>query len=369
MRALKVNLDKKTSSSHDIRIGQGIIDRMILLVAKNHKTSRYVIVTDNNVNQLYGQSMLSAMTQAGLPAAIMEIPAGESSKNMATVMDVAGRLLALGADRGTLLLALGGGVVGDLTGFIASIYMRGVPYIQIPTTLVGQVDSAIGGKTAVDLPQGKNLLGTFYQPCAVFADLNFLDTLPDGEFNNGLAEIIKYGIIEDEKLFKLLEEDMDAVKGRDSVHLLKIIETCCRIKKSIVEIDEREQGLRRILNFGHTLGHALEAVSDYTLSHGEGVALGMIAAARLSAELHYLPDDELARVERVIAQAGLPTRIKTTFTTEAVIDRLKTDKKKKDDVIHFVLIKKIGMPFVNGSISEKMIGDVLEEMSHEAVSG
>ena len=362
MRTLKVNLDKKILSSHEIRIGHNIMDRMVLLIAKNYKASRYVIVTDSNVNRLYGQTLLVAMTQAGFKASVMEIPAGESSKNMSTVMDITGRLLADGADRGTLLVALGGGVVGDLTGFVASIYMRSVPYIQIPTTLVGQVDSAIGGKTAVDLPQGKNLLGTFYQPRAVFVDLNFLDTLPDREFNNGLAEMIKYGIIEDEKLFQLLEEDMDAVKSRDSVHWVKMIETCCRIKKSIVEIDEREQGLRRILNFGHTLGHALETVSDYALSHGEGVALGMVAAAKLSVKMQYLSEDELIRVEHVIAHAGLPTRILASFDPKAVIDCLKMDKKKKDDVIHFVLIKKIGMPFVNGSINEQLIGDVLEEM-------
>lgn len=362
MRSLKVNLDKKTLSSYEIRIGKGILDRMILLIAKNNKAARYVIITDSHVNRLYGQVFLTAFAEAGLNASILEIPAGESSKNISTVMDIAGKLLAAGADRGTVLIALGGGVVGDLTGFIASIYMRSVPYIQVPTTLIGQVDSSIGGKTAVDLPQGKNLLGTFYQPRAVFMDLNFLDTLPENEFNNGLAEIIKYGIIEDEKMFKFLEENMDAVKNRDSGHLLKIIETCCRIKKSIVEIDEREQGLRRILNFGHTLGHALEAVSDYTLSHGEGVSLGMIAAARLSVKMHYLSEDESARVEHVIVQAGLPTRILASFDPKAVINRLKMDKKKKDDVIHFVLIKKIGMPFVSSSVSEKLIGDVLEEM-------
>ncbi len=362
MRSLKVNLDKKTLSSYEISIGKGILDRMILLIAKNNKAARYVIITDSHVNRLYGQAFLTAFAEAGLNASILEIPAGESSKNISTVMDIAGKLLAAGADRGTVLIALGGGVVGDLTGFIASIYMRSVPYIQVPTTLVGQVDSSIGGKTAVDLPQGKNLLGTFYQPRAVFTDLNFLDTLPENEFNNGLAEIIKYGIIEDEKMFKFLEENMDAVKNRDSGHLLKIIETCCRIKKSIVEIDEREQGLRRILNFGHTLGHALEAVSDYTLSHGEGVALGMIAAARLSVKMHYLSEDESARLEKVIAGAGLPVKIPASFISDAVITRLKMDKKKKDDVIHFVLIKKIGMPFVNSSVSEKLIGDVLEEM-------
>jgi 3-dehydroquinate synthase len=362
MRSLKVNLDKKTLSSYEIRIGKGIIDRMVLLIAKNHKAERYVIVTDSNVNRLYGQAMLDAMTQAGMKTSLMEIPAGEFSKNMATVLDIAARLLDLGADRGTLLIALGGGVVGDLTGFVASVYMRSVPYLQIPTTLIGQVDSSIGGKTAVDLPQGKNLLGTFYQPRAVFADVNFLETLPEKEFQNGLAEIIKYGIIEDEKLFKLLEEDMEEVKGRDAAWLLKIIETCCRIKKSIVEIDEREQGLRRILNFGHTLGHALEASSKYALSHGEGVALGMIAAAMLSVKMQYLSADDSLRIEHVIMRAGLPTRIDQVFKTDAVIGRLKSDKKKKDDVVHFILIKKIGMPFVSGSISERMISDVLEEM-------
>ncbi len=362
MKTLKVNLDKKTLLSYEIRIGKSIIDRMILLIAKNHKATRYVIVTDSNVNRHYGQILLTSMIQAGMQASLMEIPAGEPSKNIATVMDITGKLLASGADRGTVLIALGGGVVGDLTGFIASVYMRSIPYIQIPTTLVGQVDSAIGGKTAVDLPQGKNLLGTFYQPRAVFADVNFLNTLPDKEFNNGLAEIIKYGIIEDEKMFKFLEENMDAVKSRDSDHLLKIIETCCRIKKSIVEIDEREQGLRRILNFGHTLGHALEAVSDYALSHGEGVALGMIAAAKLSVKMNYLSEGELIRVEKIITRAGLPAKIPASFVAGKVIARLKTDKKKKDDQVHFVLVKKIGMPFVSASVSEELIENVLEEM-------
>jgi len=362
MRTLKVNLDKKALSSYEIRIGKGILDRVMLLIAKNHKATRYVIVTDSNVNRLYGQTMQDGMERAGLKASVIEIPAGESSKNISVVMDVAGGLLAQGADRETMLVALGGGVVGDLTGFIASVYMRSVPYIQIPTTLIGQLDSAIGGKTAVDLPQGKNLLGTFYQPRAVFADVNFLDTLPDREFRNGLAEMIKYGIIEDENLFRRLEEDMDAVISRDPALLMKIIETCCRIKKSIVEIDEREHGLRRILNFGHTLGHALEAASEYKLSHGEGVALGMIAAARLSTMMNYLPVDESGRVKSVIAKAGLPTTIDAAFTTDEVIRCFRADKKKKDDVIQFVLIKKIGMPFVNGSINEQQIGDVLEEM-------
>jgi 3-dehydroquinate synthase len=362
MRSLKVNLDKKTSNSYDIRIGRGILDRMVLLMSKHFKSSQYVVITDENVGRLHAAKVYDAFGTAGLHVSGIEIPAGEASKNISTLMDLAGRLLALGADRKTVLLALGGGVVGDLTGFVASVYMRGVPYIQIPTTLVGQVDSAIGGKTAVDLPEGKNLLGTFYQPAAVFVDLNFLETLPEREFANGLAEIIKYGVIEDEKMFEGLEAHMDAVKNREMTHLAKIIETCLRIKKSIVEIDEREHGLRRILNFGHTLGHALEAVSDYTLSHGEGVALGMIAAAKLSVKMNYLKEDALNRIRDVVAKAGLPVGIPAAFSPAAVIERLKMDKKKKDGVIHFVLLKKIGMPFVNGSVGDTLIGSVLEEM-------
>ncbi len=363
MRSLKVHLDKKTSASYDISIGQGILDRTVLLIAKRYDAKRFFIITDSNVNRLYGQKVQAAFAAAGLAASILEFPAGESSKNISTLVDLAGRLLTLGADRASVLIALGGGVVGDLTGFIASVYMRSVPYIQIPTTLVGQVDSAIGGKTAVDLPQGKNLLGTFYQPGAVFADLDFLDTLSQKEFANGLAEIIKYGVIEDDKMFGLLEENMAAVRNRDALLLIKIVETCCRIKKSIVEIDEREQGVRRILNFGHTLGHALEAVSDYALSHGEGVALGMIAAAKLSVKLKYLPPEDMIRIERVVGLAGLPTRIPATFAPQDVIGRLKMDKKKKDDVVHFVLIRKIGMPFVNGGVNDPLIKEILEEMS------
>jgi 3-dehydroquinate synthase len=261
-----------------------------------------------------------------------------------------------------MLIALGGGVVGDLVGFIASVFMRSIPYIQIPTTLMAQVDSSIGGKTAIDLPSGKNLLGTFYQPQAVFADLRYLTTLPEKEFENGLAEIIKYGIIDDEKMFCLLEDNMESVKKGDPALLLKLVETCCRIKKSIVEIDEKEQGLRRILNFGHTLGHAIEAQSDYAVAHGEGVALGMIAASRISENIGYLESAQRERIESLIGKSGLPVRLPVALSSEGISARLKMDKKKKGDVIHFVLLKKIGMPFINGSIEEKVIADVLEGM-------
>ena len=362
MRLVKVTLDKKSAASYEIRIGYKIIDRMALIIAKYFKAGRYVLITDDCVGSLYAKQMMDSFKDVGLNINLIEFPSGESSKNIKTALDIVGKLLELGADRGTMLIALGGGVVGDMVGFIASIYMRGIPYIQIPTTLIGQVDSSIGGKTAIDLPVGKNLLGTFHQPRSVFVDLAFLETLPQKEFNNGLAEIIKYGIIDDEKMLRMLEDNMEAIKNRDSVLLTKIVETCCRIKKSIVEIDEKEQGLRRLLNFGHTLGHAIEAVSKYTISHGEGVALGMIAAARISEKKKYIDTTQVKRIEEIILRAGLPVNIPRDFSADDIISRLAMDKKKKDDVVHFVLLKKIGMPFVNGGIANKMLGDVIEGM-------
>jgi 3-dehydroquinate synthase len=362
MRSIKVNLDKKILSSYDIRIGNDIADRMALLIAKNHKAGLYVVIADNNVAGIHGRKLLEGLKGVGLNTALIQFPAGEASKNIDTVMDVVGKLLELGADRTSLLIAFGGGVAGDMAGFIASVFMRSIPCIQIPTSLIAQVDSSIGGKTAIDLPCGKNLLGTFYQPQAVFVDLSYLATLPEKEFNNGLAEIIKYGIIDDEKMFRLLEENMEAVRRKDPALLLKLVEGCCRIKKSIVEIDEKEQGLRRILNYGHTLGHALEAQSDFTISHGQGVALGMIAAARISERVGYLASCDRERVENLIGQAELPVHIPQHLPTEGIISRLKMDKKKTGDTIHFVLLRKIGMPFVNGGIDDKIVAEVIEGM-------
>lgn len=362
MRAVKVNLDKNSSSSYEIRIGIDILDRMTLLIAKDLKAGRYVVITDDCVSGLYGKKFLAALKDIGLKASLIEFPAGEASKNIKTVLDIAGKLMEAGADRETCLIALGGGVVGDIAGFVASIFMRSVPYIQIPTTLVAQVDSSIGGKTGVDLSFGKNLLGTFYQPRAVFANMSYLDTLPEKEFNNGLAEVIKYGIIDDEKMFRTLEDNIDALKSKDPKLMLNIVENCCRIKKSVVEIDEKEQGLRRILNFGHTLGHALEANSKFTIAHGEGVAMGMVAAARISEKMGYLENKATERIEALISKTGLPVTIPKSLDGEKIITRMKMDKKRKGDVVHFVLLKKIGMPFINGNIEHKLIAEVIEEM-------
>ena len=263
-------------------------------------------------------------------------------------------------DRTCALIALGGGVVGDMTGFIASIYMRGIPYIQVPTTLLAQVDSSIGGKTGIDLPHGKNILGTFYQPKGVFIDLSFLKTLTPQEIGNGLAEIIKCAIIDDPELLSSIEEEAKAFRARDMSLLERVVVKACLIKKGIVEIDERENGLRRILNFGHTIGHAIEAESGYSISHGEAISSGMVASAIISERLKYLPAADQERIASLIRNIGLHDSIPKTLSTDGVLSRIKRDKKKEGDTIRFVLLKKIGIPFVNGGVPEPLIRETIE---------
>ncbi len=362
MKKIRVNLDRKSANAHEIFIGRGIIDRMGLLMAKNNWASRYVLVTDSRVAELHGDRVLATLRGMNLAVDMIQFPAGEASKTVRTCLDLVERLLALGADRKSALIALGGGVVGDLTGLAASLFMRGIPYLQAPTTLLAQVDSAIGGKTGVNLPMAKNMLGTFYQPRGVFIDLAFLDTLPEREFANGLAEIVKYGVIEDPELLKHLADEAEAIRGRDGAILERLVARSCRIKKGIVELDETEKGLRRILNFGHTMGHAVEAATDYGMAHGEAVAVGMVAAARISVALDHLSADEGERIEAVLRAVGLPVRIPGNVSAERLLDGLRMDKKKEGADVHFVLLKKIGIPFVNGGVPEALLRKTIEDL-------
>ena len=362
MNRIRMNLDKPSSNSHDICIGTDLPDRMGLIMAKNSWAARYIIVTDDRVSALHGERILGILRSLSLNIDLIDIPAGETSKRIETCIGIAERLIELGADRTSALIALGGGVVGDITGFVASMYMRGIPYLQMPTTLVAQVDSAIGGKTGIDLDAGKNLLGAFHQPKAVFIDLAFLDTLDDREFSNGLAEIVKYGLIEDPSLLDLLEREGLAVRKRDPVLLEKIIMRACQIKKGIVEIDDTERGLRRILNFGHTLGHAVEAASGYALSHGEAVAIGMAASAKLSEKMGYLAPEDRGRILTLIGSLGLPTRIPAELDPDEIVRRIGRDKKKAGDRVPFVLIRKPGMPFMNGGVPESLLLETIGEL-------
>ncbi len=368
MKILKLNIRGQEASSYDIRIGNDVLDQLGRDVAGLGLGRRYVAITDTNVSQLYGETLLAELKKAGLEIDMIAFPAGEASKNINTALSVVRQLLSLNVDRKSALIALGGGVVGDMVGFIASLYMRSIPYLQIPTTLLAQVDSSIGGKTAIDLEEGKNLLGTFYQPRAVFIAPSFLKTLPREEFGNGLAEIVKYGIIDRGGLFQLLENEISAIgEGRPDA-LVRVIEMSCAIKKELVETDEKDQGPRRFLNFGHTLGHALESASGYGLSHGSGVSVGMIAAARLSEKICGLPSSQRKQVEKLIGDAGLPAAIPGHISTDLIMSKLKADKKKSGSVINFVLIKNIGEPFVAGDVEETIIRKTIEELKNEGIS-
>jgi 3-dehydroquinate synthase len=362
MKKIKVHLDKKTSSSYEIYIGNGIIDRMGLLLAKHNWGERYLIITDDMVAALHGARVQETLKEMGLKIDVVDFPAGEASKDMQTSLRIVDRLRARGADRTSALIALGGGVVGDITGFVASIYMRGIPYVQVPTTLLAQVDSSIGGKTGIDLANGKNILGTFYQPKGVFIDLAFLKTLEPRELKNGLAEVVKYGIIDDPELFGILESKADAIKKGNADLLEEIVTRSCRIKKGVVEIDELEKGVRRILNFGHTIGHAIETESGYTISHGDAVSMGMVASATISERMHHLPTEDRERIIALIRAMGLPDRISTSLKPKEIIARMKGDKKKAGDVLNFVLLKKIGMPFVMSDVPEPLIRKTIEEL-------
>jgi 3-dehydroquinate synthase len=360
MNKLKVNLDRKTKNSYEICIGENILDRMGMILARKSWAERYIIVTDTRIDALHGERVQQALEKADLKVERITVPPGEAAKEIATVLAIAGKLTAMGADRSAALIALGGGVIGDMTGFVASIYMRGIPFIQIPTTLLAQVDSGIGGKTGVDTDAGKNLLGTFHQPKGVFIDLSFLRTLPDDQLASGLAEVLKYGMIDSPELLGDLEAAVEKGGLRETPFLEKIVTAACRIKKELVELDERDLGVRRVLNFGHTVGHAVEAASGYALSHGESVAIGMVAAASLSEQLHHLPADDRRRIAALIRALGLPDRIPANLDLEEIRSRIARDKKKKGETVHFVLLKKLGTPIVNGGIPENMLMKTLE---------
>lgn len=362
MKSIDVKLGSTGESSHQIYIGRDILDRMALVILRSRWACRYVVVSDQQVAALHGPGVLGAMRGAGLVVDFLEIPQGESSKDVPTCLDLAKRLVRLGADRSSCLVALGGGVVGDLTGFLASIYMRGIAYIQVPTTLLAQVDSSIGGKTGVDLEEGKNLLGTFYQPRAVFVDLAFLETLPESQIKEGLSEVVKYGLIEEPELLAELAPGFNPPGSPDPAWMEALVERCCLIKKRFVEMDQRDRGIRRILNFGHTVGHALEAASGYSLSHGEGVALGMVAAARLSARLAGLPGEEVSRLEGLLGRLGLPTRIPQRIPTSGVLECMERDKKREGRGVPLVLLKRPGLPFIQDLVPVDCVREVLEEL-------
>lgn len=322
------------SGSHGIYLGEEIWD-LAREFAQGY--GQVVVVSDANVAALYG---------ARLPFPSYILSPGETEKTPATVLELVEELARRGLERSSLLLALGGGVVGDLVGFAASIYLRGIDYVQIPTTLMAQVDSSVGGKTGVNLPQGKNLLGTFYQPKAVFIDPEVLKTLPPREIGNGLAEVLKYGIIGASDLFQLVTDNLADFFQPDPKLLAFVIWRCCQLKSEIVAQDERDRGLRNILNHGHTFGHALEVLTNYGVyAHGEAVLLGMLLEAQLAKELGILPPDCFQVITRGLRQAVERTKLERRlpdFTQEQLLDALLHDKKNRHRRISFILPTRVG---------------------------
>ncbi len=355
MREIKVRLG---SNSYDIWIGSGLLMQAAHRLKEIGLAGKLVIITNPLVNRFYGTALKRNLAREGFKVSVLSVPDGEEQKSL----EVAGRLYHeltdLYAERTTPILALGGGVIGDLAGFVAATYMRGVPLIQIPTTLLAQVDSSIGGKVAVNHGQLKNKIGAFYQPRLVISDISTLKTLPTSEFINGLAEVIKYGVIGDKEFFNYLERNMGRIKSLDEAVLEEVVYRSARIKARIVAKDEKDLGLRNILNYGHTVGHALESVSDFKVEHGKAVAIGMLAAARISNQLGLMEENELIRLKSLIEKAGLPTEL-PSLEVAKIIQAMKHDKKISRGKIKFILSRALGEVFVTDEVSLALVERVL----------
>jgi 3-dehydroquinate synthase len=341
MRSVKVSLRTR---SYDIKIAAGLLAGLGVDCASLKLGHKCAVITDANVAPRYGKPALASLKRAGFDAVLITVPAGETAKRLKQVESCFNQLAAHRLERKSFIVALGGGVVGDLAGFVAASYLRGIPFVQVPTTLLAQVDSSVGGKTGVNLAAGKNLVGAFYQPRLVLCDLATFRTLPEREFRAGLAEVIKYGIIHDADLFARLERDMAKILRRDDAALAHIVARSCEIKADVVSQDETEGGLRAILNFGHTIGHAIEAITAYgRYLHGEAISIGQVAAAHLSAELLGLPAQDVERIRALFVAAGLPVSIKLSSAQRAkLLAAITLDKKVSGGEIKFVLAERIG---------------------------
>lgn len=341
MRIVRVSLG---SRSYEIKVGTGLLARLGTECRRLGLGTRCAVLSDRNVAPRYAKAAEKSLRAAGFAPVSVVVPAGETAKSLKTVQGCYDQFAAHRLERKSFVVALGGGVVGDLAGFVAATYLRGVPFVQVPTTLLAQVDSSVGGKVGVNLKAGKNLVGAFYQPRLVLCDLATFKTLPDREYRSGLAEVVKYGIIYDTALFRKLEREMLLLLRRKPESLAAIVARCCEIKAEVVSQDETEGGLRAILNFGHTIGHGLEAISSYgRYLHGEAIAIGQVAAARLSELVLALPHAEVERIRSLLHRAGLPTELDLRATErERLLEAMKLDKKVSGGEIRFVLARKIG---------------------------
>ncbi len=340
MKQVEVGLGTR---SYPIWIGHDLLPELTAALEAVQFPRRVGIVTNPTVGALYGEPVVAALRAGGRQVHVIQVPDGEQYKNLSTLEQIYDTLIDWRFDRYCGLLALGGGVIGDLTGFAAATYLRGVPFVQVPTTLLAQVDSSVGGKTGVNHPQGKNLIGAFYQPRHVHIDVALLTTLPEREYAAGLAEVVKYGIIRDANFFAWLEREQAALTARGPEALETAVMNSCQIKADVVESDENEQGLRAILNYGHTFGHAVETLAGYgVIRHGEAVAIGMVMAAKAAFRLGFGARADIARITAILQAFGLPVE-PPVFPAEDYLTVMRHDKKSRDGSIRLVLNHGIGM--------------------------
>lgn len=354
MPATKIVVNIPGEAPYDVRIGATVLAGLGESVRRLDgvgQAPHLLVLTDSNVGPLYLEEAKSSLKAAGFRVSDIVVPAGEDSKSLAVAGEIWSAMASLGLTRDCAVVALGGGVVGDLAGFVASTYMRGIPFVQVPTSLLAMVDSSVGGKTGVDLPEGKNLVGAFYQPRLVLIDPNVLASLPDSTFADGMAEVVKYGYISNREILTMVSQpDYKA-------NIENIIYECVKIKRDVVAIDEHDTGLRMILNFGHTIGHAAEKLGNYTdLTHGQAVAIGMVAAMRLSALLGN--EDLTAPLIDILKHIGLPTEL--NYDREAIFNALLSDKKKFGATVNFILVREAGRAEITPIDAEKLHEYVLK---------
>ena len=353
-----VTVDLK-ERSYDIVIGSRLLQRLGLRL-KEFRPSRVAVISNKTIFPLYRDTLLESLREYNIVPEIFLIPDGEEYKDFLWTYYLHGELLKAKFDRNSLLIALGGGVIGDITGFIASTYMRGIRYIQVPTTLLAQVDSSVGGKTGVNHPLGKNMIGSFYQPSLVVIDIDTLKTLPRREFHAGMAEVIKYGVIADKEFFDFLKTDREAITSLGE-SIINVIKRSCEIKAGVVSEDEKEAGLRAILNFGHTIGHAIETVTGYRrFIHGEAVSMGMCAAAELAVRMKIFQRDDAEKIKELVEMYNLPADIPDDLNVADMINAMEIDKKIQAGKLRFILPESIGKVRIEEDVDRELIKEAIE---------
>ena len=359
-RSVEVRLGDR---SYTIQIGHRILGSLGQTVRNLDRVSQVFIIADSNVAEPHGRLARESLEAEGIRTEFLTVPPGEVSKSIDMAVQLWRELIIRGADRKSFVVAVGGGMVGDLAGFVAATYARGVPFFQVPTSLLAQVDSSVGGKVAVNLPEAKNMVGVFYQPRGVLIDIATLDTLPEREYLSGLAEVVKYGVILDGEFFAFLEANTEGLRRRDPELLQVVVERCCRLKADIVEQDEREEtGLRAVLNYGHTFGHAIETLTGYeAFLHGEAVAMGMMCAARLAERLGMIGPDLFQRQQNLLKALELPTKL-PKLDISSMLAVMRHDKKAQAGQLRFVLPRSLGHVELVGGVPGEIVQQVLEEM-------